>query len=82
MIPAEIAAVIGLGLAFSWWTSAGTNWLTTLTATVFVPILALFGVSVAQSKVYSPETYRTNMRAATNPNLSPLAKNLLKGPVK
>jgi hypothetical protein len=55
MIPAEATTVVALGIAFAWWGESALE-VSGFVVAIVAPLAALAGVTIAQAKVYSPET--------------------------
>lgn len=55
LLPPEVGAVVTLGVVFAWWGESAVK-VTGFVSAILLPVAAILGVSVAQAKVYSPET--------------------------
>lgn len=62
MIPAEVSAVVLLGVAFAWWDTSALK-VSTFVLALITPLAAIFGVTIAQGKVTSPETLQKGLTA-------------------
>jgi hypothetical protein len=75
LLTTEVPVVFALGLAFTWWTQA-SNATAGLIASAITIVAAGFGVTVAQSKVTSPETLKAAVGSAHKQGMAATGRKL------